>query len=82
MNDENDMDVNNQFDLLDCLNRPLLKELYINIKNLIRNYLTQEERAELKQEIMSSNSWISEFSPPVTACLCCNTAIYPMGCGG
>ena len=81
MNDTNDFDVDNTFDLLECLESPLLIDLEPAIKDLIRNYLSKAERDELKEEILKSNQWISEFCPPVTACLCCNSAIYPMGCG-
>ena len=81
MNDYGDLDLDNDFDIIDCLDSPLLQDLDPLIKDLIRNYLSVEERNELKEEILKHNQWLSEFSPPATTCLCCNTAMYPMGLG-
>lgn len=81
INDMGDWDVDEDFDILDCLDSPLLAELDPNLKSYIREFLSPEERAELKSVLLQNQEWITEFNPAVSACLMCNTAIYPMGLG-
>ena len=81
VNDLGEIDVADDFDIVDCLDSPLLAQLDPELKTYIRDYLTPEERANLKAEIMSHQQWITEHNVPASACLTCNTAIYPMGLG-
>ena len=61
------------FDLLDCLDSPLLKDLDERFKTKIRS-LSSSERESLKEAIIKHNEWVTEFVPPAMACLNCNTA--------
>jgi hypothetical protein len=81
VDDFHDLDVDNNFDILDCLESPLMADMDPAIKDLIQNYLSKEERDDLKREILKHNQWISEFNVGAMACLGCNMAIYPMGLG-
>ena len=65
------------FDLLDCLDSPLLKDLDERYKAKIRS-LSASEREDLKQSIITHNEWVTEFVPPAMACLNCNTAGKPI----
>ncbi len=76
-----DWDVDDDFDIMDCLDSPLLAELDPNLKSYIREFLTPEERTDLKSALLEHQEWITEFNPAVSECLMCNTAIYPMGLG-
>jgi hypothetical protein len=76
-----DLDVHNEFDILDCLESPLLANLDPILKDYIRNHLTYEQRQDLKETLIEHQQWVTEYSPAATACLMCNTAIYPMGLG-
>ena len=72
-NDDGLCDSQNDFDLNDCLESELLKDLDPALKIAIRE-LTYEQRASLKQEMLSHNQWCTEFVPCSMACLACNTA--------
>jgi hypothetical protein len=61
------------FDLLDCLDSPLLQDLDERFKDKIRS-LSSSERESLRAEIVGHNQWVTEFVPPAMACLNCNTA--------
>ena len=61
------------FDLLDCLDSPLLQDLDERFKDKIRS-LSSSERESLRSEIIKHNQWVTEFVPPAMACLNCNTA--------
>ena len=61
------------FDLLDCLDSPLLNSLDERFKTKIRS-LSASERESLRQTIIKHNEWVTEFVPPAMACLNCNTA--------
>ena len=81
VNDMGEFDVDNDFDIIDCLESPLLAELDPNLKAFIREFLSAEERADLKAAILDHNQWVTEYTGAASACLMCNTAIYPMGLG-
>jgi hypothetical protein len=81
MDDQGNLDVDGDFDIIDCLESPLLEELDPELKDYIRNYLSKEERAELKRQLLSHNEWITELTPAVMACISSNMAVYPMGLG-
>ena len=61
------------FDLLDCLDSPLLQDLDERFKDKIRS-LSSSERESLRAEIVGHNEWVTEFVPPAMACLNFNTA--------
>ena len=81
VNDMGEFGVNDDFDIADCLESPLLAQLDPNLKAFIKEYLTAEERADLKAAILDHNEWVTEYTGAASACLMCNTAIYPMGLG-
>ncbi len=68
-------DVPGDFDLADCLNSDILKDLDPELKSVILN-LSLEQRASLRDEIVSHNQWCTEWVPAPMACLACNTAGY------
>ena len=68
------------FDMIECLDHPLLKDVDDSIKQRIRD-LTREQRYELKKRILEGNMWATEFSKPLLAASGCNEALYPMGTG-
>ena len=70
-------EVGSSFDLLDCLDSPLLKDLDERYKTKIRS-LSALEREDLKKAIITHNEWVTEFVPPAMACLNCNTAGKPI----
>jgi hypothetical protein len=59
----------------------MLSQLDPTLKTYIREFLSADERADLKAAILDHQEWITEYNPAVSACLMCNTAIYPMGLG-
>ena len=64
------------FDLLDVLDSDFLQNsdpLIPILKDKIRA-LSTEDRAALKEEILTSNSWVTEFVPSAMPCLACNSA--------
>jgi hypothetical protein len=81
VNDMGDIDLEDNFDLLDCLESPMLSQLDPTLKTYIREFLSADERADLKAAILDHQEWITEYNPAASACLMCNTAIYPMGLG-
>ena len=81
VNDMGDIDLDNNFDILDCLDSPMLSQLDPNLKSYIREFLSADERADLKAAILDHQEWITEYTSTASACLMCNTAIYPMGLG-
>ena len=81
VNDRGETDVDNQFDIIECLDSPLLAHLDPELKSYIREFLTPEERADLKDALLDHQQWVTEYTVPASACLTCNTAIYPMGLG-
>jgi hypothetical protein len=81
VNDVGETDVENDFDIVECLKSPLLAQLDPELKTYIKDFMTPEERADLKEAILDHQQWITEYSPISSACLTCNTAIYPIGLG-
>ena len=81
VNDRGETDVDNQFDIIECLDSPLLAHLDPELKSYIREFLTPEERADLKDALLEHQQWVTEYTVSASACLTCNTAIYPMGLG-
>ncbi len=81
VNDMGETDIDNDFDIIQCLDSPLLAQLDPQLKTYIRDFLSPQERADLKEAILDHQQWITEFTPGASACLTCNTAIYPMGLG-
>ena len=77
LNDAGDVDIDDDFDLIDCLESPLLSDLDPELKQKIRD-LSSEDRASLKTRILGANQWSTEFTPAVMACITCNMAIYPV----
>ena len=76
-NDAGDVDIDCNFDILDCLNSVLLADLDPVLKEKIRQ-LSPEGRSSLKTRILGGNQWSTEFTPAAMACLNCNMAIYPV----
>ena len=66
-------DIHDDFDLADCLQSDMLKELDPELKQAILN-LSPAQRASLKEEITMHNQWTTEFVEAPMACLACNTA--------
>ena len=69
-------DVPDDFDLADCLNSEILKDLDPELKNAILK-LSSAQRASLRDELINHNQWCTEWVPAPMACLACNTAGYP-----
>ena len=76
-NDAADLDMHGDFDIVDCLDSPLLADLDPMLKEKIRQ-LSPDERLSLKTRILGGNQWSTEFTPAAMACLNCNMAIYPV----
>ena len=76
-NDAGDLDMHGDFDIVDCLESPLLADLDPMLKEKIRQ-LSPDERLSLKTRILGGNQWSTEFTPAAMACLNCNMAIYPV----
>jgi hypothetical protein len=81
VNDQGVTDTNDEFDILDCLNSTPLQEFTPTLKRYIRDHLSEDQRRELKRQLLENNQWVAEYTPGATACLGCNTAVYPMGLG-
>jgi hypothetical protein len=62
-----------EFDLLECLDSELLKDMHQSYKDHIRNLSIQDRRI-LRDAIIKHNEWVAEFVPAAMACLACNTA--------
>jgi hypothetical protein len=61
------------FDLIQCLDSELLKDMDQHYKDYIRS-LSSQDRRTLKKTILTHNEWVTEFVPAAMACLACNTA--------
>ena len=61
------------FDLIQCLDSELLKDMDQHYKHYIRS-LSSQDRKTLKETILTHNEWVTEFVPAAMACLACNTA--------
>ncbi len=76
VNDNGESDTDSDFDLVTCLESPLLADLNPELKTYIRDFMSPEERANLKEAMLEHQERITEYTPTASACLMCNTAIY------
>ena len=81
MDDQGNQDIHDIFDILDCLQSTPLQDLAPVLKGYIHDYLSSDQRAELKRQLLENNQWFTENTPGASACLGCNIAVYPMGLG-
>jgi len=75
------LQIADDFDIIDCLDCNLLKDLDPQLKDKIRHGLSKAERATLKAMLLQSNVWVSEFNTCCMACIPSNEAMLPMGLG-
>ena len=78
---DNGLQIADDFEIIDCLDSELLKDLDPQLKIKIRHGLSKAERAILKAMLLKSNGWVSEFNACMIACIPSNEAMLPMGLG-
>ena len=61
------------FDLIDCLQSPLLQHMAPSYKDKIL-MMSPPDRETVRRAIIEHNKWVTEYVPGAMACLSCNTA--------